>query len=430
MFSDLPAFRRDTLGFFLDKCKNATAPLEKLHVGPHPIYLVADPDLVKPVFNAPESEIDKGRLIYKMREVLGRSSLTLNGDEHKERRAAIHARLAKGMTTTYVPEISAIVRRYTMMAAQQGSFDAHGIGAPLALRVICDVLFGREALSRGDEAALVNTIKLVEDDVAEKIFRVFPDLPWVAKRKKEKLRQGREIMMQVVERARQKASDASILQGLLELNLDDEGLRDEILLIILAGHHTTGSAAAWIFYYMALYPDLVENLAKEAADIGDETGEIIPEKLYRDAPVSRAFANEVLRLFPSSYWMSRETMADVELGGMPVKAGTSLIICPWAFGRDPKFWDDPEEFRLDRSYANRAFVPFGAGPRVCVGGQLAMVELQLMALEFASAFEFTGVTPNPAPLPKPSLTLVPPRMEVTVKPRAHRAEPLISTHAA
>lgn len=429
MFSDLPAFRRDPLAFFLAKCREAQDPLVRLNVGPHPIYLVADPELVKPVFNAPESEIDKGRLIYKMREVIGRSSLTMNGDDHKKRRAAIHGRLAKGIATTYVPEISGIVRRYVLAAGQEGKFDAHGMGAPLALRVICDVLFGREALSSGDEAALVNTIKLVEDDIAEKIFRVFPDWPWVYRRKKEKLRNGRQIMMQVVDRARARMTEVSILQALIDLDLTQDELRDEILLIILAGHHTTGSAAAWLFYHMALDPETTAKLAQEAELISDVSGEIVPDRLSREAPLSRTFANEVLRLYPSSYWMSRETMAPVTLGGRHLKAGTSLIICPWAFGRDGRFWDDPETFRLDRSYANKAFVPFGAGPRACVGMGLAMIELQLMALEFASAFEFTGVTPNPAPLPKPSLTLVPPPMEISVAPRGRQAT-FASTHAA
>ena len=430
MFSDLPAFRRDPLEFFCEKGRNATQPLERLRVGPHPMYLIADPEIIKPIFNAPESEVDKGRLIYKMREVLGRSSLTLNGDEHKQRRAAIHTQLARGMTTSYVPEISSIARRYALVAGEQGTFNAHDVGATLALRVICDVLFGRDALSGGDEAALVNTIKLVEDDVAEKIFRVFPDWPWVRRRKKEKLRLGRKVMMEVVERARQRSTSSSILKALLDMGLEGEALRDEILLIILAGHHTTGSAAAWVFYHMATDPDLMDGLAREARDLSDDSGELVPQRLHREAPLSRAMVNEVLRLYPSSYWMSRETMAPVEFGGMKLDKGTSLILCPWALGRDAKFWDDPESFRLDRSYANKAFVPFGAGPRVCVGGGLAMIELQIMALEFASAFRFTHVTPNPAPAPKPSLTLVPPRIEITVASRERFSRPAATPHAA
>ncbi len=85
--------------------------------------------------------------------------------------------------------------------------------------------------------------------------------------------------------------------------------------------------------------------------------------------------------------------------------------------RDPRHWDDPDSFRLDRSYGNRAYLPFGLGPRACVGMGLAMLELQLIALEFASAYTFGHVTPYPAPRPIPSVTLIPPEMRIDIRVR-------------
>jgi cytochrome P450 len=107
----------------------------------------------------------------------------------------------------------------------------------------------------------------------------------------------------------------------------------------------------------------------------------------------------------------------LEFGGRKLKRGTSLIIAPWQLHRDPRHWEDPDAFRLDRSYGNKAYLPFGLGPRTCVGMGLAMLELQLIALEFASAFSFGQVTPYPAPRPSPSVTLIAPQMQIDIRIR-------------
>lgn len=427
MFSDIGKFRRDPLSFFLHSGCNSTEPLVELKVGPHPVYLVADPSLIKPIFKAEEDQIDKGRLIYKMREVIGKSSLTLSGDEHKARRAAIHAQLARGIMTSYVPQIASIVREYAaqMMAAK--TFEVHPFTAGLALRVICDLLFGRNALSRGDEATLVNAVKLVEDDLAERIFRVLPDWPWVTYQKKKKLRLGRAEMSAVVERSRHKATNSSIVKSLVGLNLEDEALRDEILLIMLAGHHTTGTAMTWLLYYMATNPAICEQLVDEASEVTDSSGEVIPDRLSR-ATFSRSVALEILRLYPSSYWMSRETKQSLTLGGRTLKPGTSLIISPWQLHRDPRSWIAPDAFDPNRNHlANKSYCPFGAGPRACVGMGLAIIEMQLLALEFASAFRMKVISQIPPPAPKPSITLVPPPIRMELEPRSVSLADVIRT---
>ncbi len=107
-------------------------------------------------------------------------------------------------------------------------------------------------------------------------------------------------------------------------------------------------------------------------------------------------------------------------GGLHLKPGTSLIISPWQLHRDPRHWADPDAFRLDRTYTTKAYVPFGAGPRACVGLGVAMLELQLLALEIAAAYRFESVTPFPAPLPKPSVTLIPPEMSIAIRLRETR----------
>lgn len=416
-FSDLSPFRRDALAFFTETGRTSREPLRRLNMGFSPVYLVTDPELTKPIFSAPEEEIDKGRLIYKLREIMGDSSFTLNGERHKQRRAAMHAQLARGLATNMAPSISAHLRRYAAALAAEPEFDAHRATAPLALRIISLLLFGPDALTPGDEAAMIEAVNLVEDDLAAGLFQILPDLPWVRARKKRKLAEGKSIMNFVVDRARSNARNDTLIRALEELNLSEKELSDEILLLFLAGHHTSGTAMTWLLYFLAIDPALRDAIAGEAASISDESGEINPQLLAR-TPITTAAAREVLRLYPPAYWLSREVKRPMTIAGRHLPAGTSLIVSTWHMHRDPRFWSDPEAFRLDRDHLrNPAWTPFGVGPRTCVGMGVAILELQLLALEFAAAFDMEVKSEVPAPAPTPRVTIVPPEIRIALKPR-------------
>lgn len=415
-FSDLTAFRRDPLTLFLDKGNSAAEPLVPLALGPAPVFLVADPEVVRPLLKAAEEDADKGRLIHKLRAAVGKSSLTVSGDEHRLRREALHTHLAKGAVERLTTPMSAEIRTVGARIVGNGRFESYSTMAPLALKMICMVLFGREVLSSADEQALVKAVRMAEDDVANELFRVLPLTPWAKYRRDKKRKFARDTMNLIVRRVRSRAHDASVLRALESAGLNDQELTDEILTLLITGHHTTGSAAAWLLYHLATEPGLGDAIADEAASLSDWNGEIRTDRL-KSAPLSLALVREVLRLYPSAWWFSRETKRTVEFGGRRLKRGTSLIIAPWQLHRDPRHWDDPETFRLDRSYGNKAYLPFGLGPRACVGMGLAMLELQLIALEFASAFSFGSVTPFPAARPIPSVTLIPPEMQIEIRVR-------------
>ncbi len=176
-FSDLSAFRRDPLQFLLSRGTQAHEPLVPLALGPFPVLLVADPDLVKPLMRETEDRIDKGRLIHKLRAIVGKSSLTISGERHRERRAAIHQQLARGIATSYVPQIAAVVRQFAAQASREKTIDAHTGTAPLALRIIANALFGHGVLSEADQDALIHAVKLVEDDLAAGMFDILPPAP-------------------------------------------------------------------------------------------------------------------------------------------------------------------------------------------------------------------------------------------------------------
>jgi cytochrome P450 len=420
MFSDVREFRRDPLGFLLERGNTATGQLERLHLGPNPCYLLVDPELIKPLLKMPETEVGKGRLIQKLKPVFGRSSLMLHGDEHKRRRAVLHQYLARGAVERYIPHMCGEIRAVSARLAKLGKFNPHESTATLALRVMCIAVFGKQVVSAGDEQALVAAVNAIEDDIADEMFRVWPIDPisWLARRRRRKFASA--AMSLVVSRLRAGASATSALKGLEDLGLSDQDLRDEILTLLLAGHHTTGTTAAWILYHMAAEPGLADELASEATTASNKNGELSADGLKK-APLSQMLVREVLRLYPGAWWFSRETNRDVEFAGYKLKRGTSVIISPWQLQRDPRFWEDADCFRLDRTYTHSSYIPFGAGPRTCAGSGVAMLELQLLALELAAAYRFGEVRPFPAPWPKASVTLIPPPMTIEVELRDQAA---------
>lgn len=417
MFSDLRAFRRDPLALLAERGR-CGQPFPRLHLGPSPVHLATEPGLIRDLLRADEAAVDKGRLIFKLRQVIGVNSLTLSGPAHRERRAVLHRTLAAGLAADTVPLIGALVRSWISALAAEDAVDAHGATSHLSLRVICAILFGSDALSRGDEALLVEAVQSVEDDLAADIFRALPRTPWGRARQRRKLSAARETMSLVVERTRRRATAVSLLRALEGLGLDADALRDEILLILLAGHHTTGTAAAWMLYHIAADPGLAADLAAEAERMSGADGDISALSV-RSAAQSRALALEVLRLYPSTYWMSREIKSAQTIADRRLRRGTSIVISQWHLHRDPRFWDEPERLKLDRNWlANPAYMPFGFGGRACVGMNVALLELQLIALEFALVFDARVLSAQPPAAPKPSVTLVPPPIRLGLGLRA------------
>ena len=415
-FSDVRPFRRDPLKFLLDRASGTPAALEPLLLGPIPHYLVTDPQVAREILKADESFIDKGRLVRKLRPLLGDSFLTISGPEHRRRREVLHHQLARGIATRYVPAMSAVIRRLAAALVHEPRFDAHQVTGPLALSLACVALFGQDVVSSGDRQVLVGAMKRIEDDLADEMFRALPLSPWnwLARRRRRKY--ALADMSYVVQRVRQGASHSSVLRSLEDLKLSDDQIRDEILTMLLAGHHTTGTAGAWILYHLANEPGLADAICAEASAITDDNGEIQTVRL-NDAPTSVSLVREVLRLYPSAWWFSREVIQPTTVAGVKLKRGTSLIISPWQIHRDERYWPDPHQFRIDRSFSGTAYLPFGAGPRACVGMGVAMLELQLLALELAAAFQFNAVTPVPAPWPSPSVTLIPPPISIGISLR-------------
>jgi cytochrome P450 len=134
----------------------------------------------------------------------------------------------------------------------------------------------------------------------------------------------------------------------------------------------------------------------------------LPRLRYTEQVVS-----EVLRLYPPAYAIGRQALADCEIGGYHVPAGTTVYVSPWVMHRDPRWFDDPHAFRPERWAGNLAkdlprfaYMPFGGGPRICIGNRFAMMEAVLILATVAQQFRLECHPDRPVQ-PKPSITLRP-----------------------
>ena len=169
-----------------------------------------------------------------------------------------------------------------------------------------------------------------------------------------------------------------------------EELRDQVATMILAGHETTAGTLFWASYLLALAPQLQERVAAESqgADLADPTGCHADGRL----PLTRAVVDETLRLYPAAFVIVRRALGPDAIPGHAIARNDVVIVSPWVLHRHRGLWRDPDAFDPSRFLPDAsppprfAYLPFGAGPRVCIGAQFARTEAVLALARLAAAF--------------------------------------------
>ena len=228
-----------------------------------------------------------------------------------------------------------------------------------------------------------------------------------------------EVVGGFVARGKARTTPGTDLLSRLIAARDDDGkpmtdrqLRDEAMTLYLAGHETTALTLSWAWYLLARHPDAEAKLVDEWSSVLNgrtPTADELAKLPYTDAVLA-----EAMRLYPPVYLIGREATKDLELGGYPVRKGTTVFMSQWVSHRDPRYFGpDPETFRPERwldGLANRipryAYYPFGGGPRVCIGNTFALMEAAIMLAGVGQHYRFT-LDPDPPVELKPQITLLP-----------------------
>ncbi|MDQ3031576.1 MAG: cytochrome P450 [Myxococcota bacterium] len=355
----------------------------------------------------------KSRNYEGMKALLGQGLLTSEGELWKRQRKlaqpAFHHAKLRALTGTMASTTSDMLTRWS--AWDEGRrFDLHHEMMGLTLRIAGLTLFGADL--DGEAREVGDALAVVLPWVNGAILDPFRPPLWVPTRANKEVRAAiatldRLVTAIIEERRRndprhERADLLAMLMGATDEGggggMSDQQLRDEVLTLILAGHETTANLMSWTGMLLAKNPDWRERVEREARDV---LGDRVPtfEDLAKLEVCDRVVC-ESMRLYPPAWEFEREAIADDVAAGYEIPKGTVVMIAPWTLHRHPKLWDaplrfDPDRFRPERAITpsgeprpRYAYLPFGDGPRVCIGKAFAMMEAKLLLAMIARQTRF------------------------------------------
>jgi cytochrome P450 len=386
-------------------------------------YFVNQPDLVNRVLVKESDRYPKSVAMGSMLEFLmGTGVFVSNGALWRKQRRMLNPAFDQARIRDVFP----LMRIATEDMAER--LRRHGDGEVLAIdeettHVTADIIF-RTIYSRplrSEESRRIFRAfgRFQELAYAQGVWNMAGVPHWLSPGRLFARRQA-NVIRGLLERAVQNrldelASDAKIerrdiLASLLETKDPESGekftrkdLVDQISVLFLAGHETSASVLAWALYLIAKQPDIQARLhAESVAAFGDRQPEFADMKKLR---LARDVFRETLRLYPPVSFMSRDATETVKMRDKTVKPGEMIFVSPWLIQRNTRLWDRPDVFDPDRfsdpaskESQRCAYLPFSAGPRVCLGASFAMQEGMLILAYLARHFRFEpveGHTPRP-----------------------------------
>lgn len=378
-------------------------------------YLCNDPALVNRVLvEEPDDFPKSNRIRAGLEPLLGNSVFVTNGEDWKRQRRIIDPAFEGGRLRDTFP---------AMVAAGQGAVARMPEGAveveEIASHAAADVIF-RTLFSIP-----------IEHEVASKVFHefrayqrtqpilnlaAFLPLPrWFPRFHRRATKRSAAVIRGLIARLCE-ARAAEIAAGTAPDDLATKIMTtrdpqsgelfttaemvDQVAIFFLAGHETSASALGWALYLLALYPQVQEQVAAEAAGLGDapEFGAVSRLKLTRDV------FRETLRLYPPVPMMVRQNRCPVHFRERRIAPGAQIVLSPWHLHRHERIWERPDDFdpgrwqtEAGRACARDAYIPFSAGPRVCTGAGFAMIEGPLLLAMLLRRFRFERLE-DPVPV--------------------------------
>ena len=378
-----------------ERIRDSVGPVGLVRLGPDrltpPFVIVTSPEGARQVLGGRDAPWDKVALPQdEARDGLGLSSFTMTNDAWASRRRTVqpvftpqHVRAFGG----HMADASeTIAERW---ATSEGDLDLNEEMRRLTLRVIGRTMFG--APLDDDAEALAPDVEQVLRYISRRTVNPLRAPAWVPSlpRNRRDRAQGRlrGECRRALERHRRHATrgQASLVELLADTcdldtgaPLDDEAIVDELLTFLIAGHDTTATALTAAAWLLGRHPDIQDDVAEEAATCGD--GPLGVDD-FADLPLTRRVLKEAMRLYPSAAAVVRGAVTDTTIDGHRVPAGATALVGIWAIHRDPQLWPGPTRFDPDRFLPEReqardrwAWLPFGGGPRSCIGERFAMLE--------------------------------------------------------
>lgn len=400
----------------------AAGPIGRFQFGARTIILVNEPSLVGEVLVTHADAFHKGpALSVYSRPLLGDGLLTSEGDFHRSQRRLMAPAFAAARVSAYANNMAQSAERQQAAWTDGQTLDVAHEMMRLTLGVVGKVLFNADVTGDADDVGRALTVALrYFTDVIRSPFRLpFAWIPPWRAEVKAALARLNETIYGLIESRRRSGEDAGDLLSVLLHARDESGaplppkqVRDEAMTLFLAGHETTANALAWTWYLLARHCDVYARVQTEAD--AALAGRTPTEADLPRLPYTLQVLKESLRLYPPAYALVRQAVRDVTIGGLRVPGRAIVLISPYLLHHDATLFPDPDTFDPDRWTPEReralprhAYLPFGGGPRVCIGAAFALMEGQILLATLAQRVTFTLARPEQSIEPEPLITLRP-----------------------
>ena len=384
-------------------------------------HMVQDPVALRRIFldnaaNYPKSEV----MLRMLRPAIGNSLFTAEGADWRWQRRSVAPVFAQRNVTALAPVMTATAERASQRLTAAGP-QAELVGEMLTATfdVICEVaLSGREHFDSAVYGAAI--IRYFETAGKASLLDFLRVPSWIP-RPGELMGLGavhtmHDMVAKAIDARRKQATGEAddLLDFMLKAKDPETGramspqdVLHNMQFFIVAGHETTALALSWALQLLALSPAIQQQAHAEArAALGDQPAALE----HLDAmPLTRRILEESMRLYPPVGMLAREVLAHDQLGGRDIHANDVIFLPLYALHRHALLWDQPNSFNpvrflpeATKARDRYAYLPFGAGPRVCVGANFAMMQAQIILATLLARFHFA---PGPNPLPTPTMLM-------------------------
>jgi cytochrome P450 len=388
------------------------------------VIVTTNPAIIQHVLKTNAENYQKSEIqVKRMGHFLGKGLLTTHGEAWKTQRRLIQ----KGFDRKQLEALSAIMQ--DSLAESLRDFDTQVKAGPvdiyshlmkMTFAMVARSLFGAK-LKDEDIDVVSNTICTVQEFIVRQTLQPYLN-PWFEvsgelRRHEEMRARADGILMEYIKTRRQQAPGNDLLQTLMDARYSDgEGMSDELVLsesmqLLVAGHETSSNGLSWLLYLLSSHPDCLEKVRQEIdAVLGDAplSFSAVPNLVFTTQVIQ-----EGLRLYPPFWMVDRMAVADDRVGDIAIPQGSTVIVFVYGAHHAPRYWENPESFDPERFIkANDKLrtpfthLPFGGGPRGCIGNHYAMLQILMILSDVLRNYDFQ-LTPGQTIEARPMVILRP-----------------------
>jgi cytochrome P450 len=423
---NLGLFGKDPLGFFI-KHQALYGDIFDVNVPRTQFILLSKPAYIKHVLVDNNRNYTKAFAYQFLKKALGNGLLTSEGDFWlKQRRIAqpaFHRERLLYLVERMVDLTSQLLQHWQVLKSQQQTFDLAAEMMKLTSAIAAQSLLSSDVSKL--VGSIVRDVAILNESTIKKIATpfIFRAPLWVPTPLNVRFtltrRRLNTIIFQIINSRRvAQVRHDDLLQMLMETRdeetgetMSDQQLRDEILTLFIAGSETSSNALTWALYLLWQHPEIREKVAREVQVVLSDrlpTVADLPALKYTQQVIQ-----ETMRLYPPAWLLGRQAIANDTIDGYHIPKGAQIYISTYVLHRHPDLWNSPDTFDPDRftpeNIKNRhkfAYIPFGSGPRFCIGNNFAIMEMTVALAMIVREFRLRPVSPAPIVM-EPLITLRP-----------------------